>query len=131
MNTHKRGHFTNSVLRIGFALAAMMLCIAVQRARSAPQQAAPIKITTAKLGDVTAGRPYSELIESEGGKQPLIFSATGLPDGLAIRNFSDRISGISTAVGEYSVVIKITDSTQPTPQSTSVTLPLKVVPAQK
>ena len=61
------------------AIAVVMLFAAVPRTHSAPQQPAPIKITTTKLGDATAGRAYSKLIEVEGGKLPFVFTATGLP----------------------------------------------------
>src|SRR5690242_19088249 len=133
MNTEKLARYSKSAKTVALAAVAIIFCVAAEQASGKPQQTAstPIKITTTKLENVTAGRAYSVLIEAMGGKPPFVFSATGLPDGLAIRNFSDRISGTTTAVGDYSVVIKITDSAQPTPQTAMATLPLKVVAAKQ
>ena len=99
----------------------------------APRQDQPVppsalRIVTSKLDNARVGIDYSKLIDAQGGKLPYVFAAKGLPDGLAIRNFSDRISGKPTAAGKYSVVVTVTDSADP-PHSVSATLDLTVDPA--
>lgn len=90
---------------------------------------APLRITTTTLPDAKVGAVYDFEVFAEGGKLPDDFSATGLPDGLGIRNFSDRISGKATVAGDFSPVISVSDSSQPKPKTASATLKLKVLPA--
>ena len=71
---------------------------------------AALTVTTAQLGNATAGAAYSATVAVSGGVAPYTFSATGLPSGLSISS-SGAISGTTTAVGTASVAITITDST--------------------
>src|SRR5689334_18143482 len=57
------------------------------------------------LTAATAGAAYNDLITVTGGTTPYIFSATGLPGGLAIDASSGEISGTppQSAIGTASV----------------------------
>ena len=87
-----------------------------------------LTITTALLPSGTVGVAYSASIAATGGATPYTFSATGLPSGLAINSATGAITGTpaTSSVGTASVVITVTDSTQPAPQSASATLSLAV-----
>ena len=118
------------------SVVAILVCGAVLLAASEPARLqeevpapAPLRITTTTLPDAKVGAIYDFEVFTEGGKLPHDFSATGLPDGLSIRNFSDRISGKATVAGDFSPVISVSDSSQPKPMTASATLKLKVLPA--
>ncbi|MGA2050507.1 MAG: Ig domain-containing protein, partial [Terracidiphilus sp.] len=92
-------------------------------------QASKLVITTASLANATAGSSYSASITASGGTTPYTFKATGLPSGLSIGSSTGAITGTpaQSSVGTASVAITVTDSTQPTAQSTTATLSLTVV----
>ena len=75
-----------------------------------------LSITTAALDAATVGLPYSKTIEySYTESNTLIFSATGLPDSLAINASTGVISGIpdddTDTESPYSVEVKVSDGT--------------------
>jgi len=92
-------------------------------------QPTKLAIATISLPNATAGSSYSASISASGGVTPYTFSATGLPSGLSINSTTGAISGTPTqsSVGTASVVITVTDATQPTAQSATATLSLTVV----
>jgi len=94
-------------------------------------QASALVITTTTLPSGTVGTAYSASIAASGGTTPYTFSATGLPSGLSINGSTGVITGTPAAssVGTASVVITVNDSTQPTAQSTIVTLGIAIVAA--
>lgn len=66
------------------------------------------------LPGVTASTPYSTTLTVTGGTAPYSFSASGLPTGLSIGNASTgpsaTISGTTTAIGNDTVVVKVSDT---------------------
>lgn len=77
------------------------------------------------LPDAATKTPYQVALGSrfdDGDGDALVFTATGLPAGLAIDAASGAIGGTPTADGDFSVVVKATD----TVGEASKTLPLKV-----
>jgi hypothetical protein len=112
--------------------AAMVLtgCVATVKTSSGPS-ASTLAITTTSLPGGTAGTAYSASITASGGVNPYAYSATGLPGGLSINGSTGAITGTPAAgsVGTASVVVSVTDSTQPKAQSAKATLSLAVVAA--
>ena len=70
-------------------------------------QGAP-SITSATSATGTFGMPFSYAIVST--ETPVIFSATGLPDGLAVDPAAGIISGTPAAAGTFSVTVSATNS---------------------
>lgn len=57
---------------------------------------------------------YRYVVPTVGGTAPLRFSASGLPDGLAIDPGTGSISGTPTAVGLYQTIVTVTDANSST-----------------
>jgi hypothetical protein len=90
--------------------------------------APPIVLNTSLLPGGTVGLSYGTSASASGGTPPYTFSATGLPAGLTITP-GGAIGGTPTTAGTSSVLLTVTDSTLPTHQTASKTLPLVVAPA--
>jgi hypothetical protein len=124
---------TNGFRNVLLALAAIGILSAIQVARGTPRpQADNLKITNDSLPNATVGLDYYCVIAVSGGKKPYDYAATGLPPGLAVgalKYAHDTILGKPTQAGTFSPVITVSDSTQPMPVTTTVTLRLTVVPA--
>ncbi len=89
-----------------------------------------LAITTSSLPNASTGIAYTASVTATGGIAPYTFSASGLPSALTISGTTGAISGTPAAntVGTAAVVITVTDSTQPTPQSATSQLSLNVNP---
>jgi large repetitive protein len=96
------------------------LLLVMPSALATAQPPIPLSIETISPAMLTVGQeglPYSDLITATGGIAPYHWSATGLPEGLTIR---ERISStsVSTAAirgtseedGRFAVNVKVTDS---------------------
>ncbi len=93
-----------------------------------PPPPAALELTVVSLPDATDGEAYSATLTASGGVAPYVFSATNLPEGLAVSG--DTISGTtSIAAGTLEVVIDVSDSATPTPATATVTVPINVVAA--
>jgi hypothetical protein len=95
-------------------------------------EAAPkLAVATQSLAEATAGSSYSANLVATGGTSPYMWSvASGsLPPGMSISPETGEISGTPTAAGEYSFVAKATDSSLPTPQTTTASLTIVVAAA--
>lgn len=114
-------------------LAVFGILSAIQVAHGNPHpQSGDLKITNDSLPNATVGVDYYCVITVSGGKKPYDYAATGLPPGLAVgalKYAHDTILGKPTQAGTYSAVITVSDSVQPMPITTSVTLKLTVLPA--
>jgi N-acetylneuraminic acid mutarotase len=89
----------------------------------------PLNITTAASAPAGyVGVPYAPiaLFTASGGSTPYTWTATGLPTGLNIASSTGAISGTPTAVGDYLVTVKVTDSLG---NSVSAPYPIIVEPA--
>jgi hypothetical protein len=72
--------------------------------------AAP-SVTTASLPNWTVDAAYpSTTMASSGGTAPVGWSATGLPDGLAINPSTGAITGTPTTANSFSVTVTVTDN---------------------
>jgi hypothetical protein len=70
-------------------------------------------------------------VAASGGTTPYTYSASNLPSGLSISNTTGAITGTpaQNSVGTASATIKVTDSTQPSSQSASSSLSIKISPS--
>ncbi|MGB6872797.1 MAG: putative Ig domain-containing protein [Dehalococcoidia bacterium] len=83
-----------------------------------------LEITTTALPSGTPGEPYSATLAATGGKPPLTWGATGLPAGLSCST-AGVISGTTTATGDFSVTVTVTDSFS-TPNTDEEVLSLRI-----
>ncbi len=74
------------------------------------------------------GTPYSSTPCLAGsGDPPLYYTATGLPPGLTMNIATGAITGTPTTAGVYNtVVVTVTDSLTPTPQTAPVTISITI-----
>ncbi len=94
-------------------------------------QPTSLTVTTTSLPGGTVGAAYSGAVAASGGSTPYIYSATSLPGGLSINSATGTITGTpaQTSIGTSSATIKVTDSTQPSSQSATSTLGIRISPA--
>jgi hypothetical protein len=90
-----------------------------------------LTLTTSSLPAGTVGAAYSSSVTASGGATPYTYSAANLPAGLSINGSTGAIIGTPalSSIGTTSVTIKVTDSTQPSPQSATANLSIKISPA--
>ncbi len=91
----------------------------------------PLSLTTNSLSSGTQGTYYEETIEAQGGVPPYTWalSSGSLPEGLSLDSTTGTIYGLPTSYGTYSFTIQASDSTSPTPVTTSKSYSLKIAPA--
>ena len=88
--------------------------------------AATLAITsTSPLPSGRVGVPYSTVLSAFGGVKPYAWSATGLPDGLALDSGSGTLSGTPGKDGTFRVAVQVTDSAG---SNASATLSLDIAP---
>lgn len=87
---------------------------------------AALSITPTSLPDATVGSAYSQAIVASGGTSPYTYAIVGggLPPGLSI--VGGVVTGTPTTAGNYSPVVRVTDSAG-TPLSTEFVVPINVV----
>jgi hypothetical protein len=87
---------------------------------------APPTITTTSLPGGNAGTAYSATVAATGGTTPYTWSATGLPAGLGIDPATGVISGTAAGASSGTVVVTVTDSTNPTHLTATKNLSLTI-----
>lgn len=91
-----------------------------------------LTITTTSLPNGQVGVAYSQAVATTGGTQPFKWELTGgsaLPAGLTLNASIGVISGTPTApVTNYRLLLRVTDSSTPTPQTASTSFTLTIVP---
>jgi lysophospholipase L1-like esterase len=90
-------------------------------ATQVPKWPLSAKVAGGSVPAATVGSPYLLAVMSTGGNNARTYSATGLPNGLAIGNVTGAITGTPTVAGSYNVVVTIGDG------STTTTLPVTIV----
>jgi alpha-tubulin suppressor-like RCC1 family protein len=83
----------------------------------------PPVVTTTSLPVGTVGQPYSTQLAASGGSPPYSWTATGLPDRLAL-SAAGQLSGVPTGTSATSVTVTLDDAGL---VSVSATLSLQVV----
>ncbi|MBT1073312.1 S8 family serine peptidase [Pelotalea chapellei] len=78
----------------------------------APVQATPVVIATKYFPPGVVGSLYSTYLGASGGKSPYLWSlqSGSLPAGLTLNPTTGALSGIPSAAGTFSCVVKVTDS---------------------
>src|SRR5450631_459894 len=91
-------------------------------------QPSSLVVTTTALPAGTVGAAYSSLVLVSGGSTPYAYSAGNLPSGLSINSGTGTITGTpaQNSVGTWSATVKVTDSTQPSSQSATASLSIKI-----
>ena len=75
-----------------------------------PSSQVPLKISTTSVPDIAVSQYYSVQLSASGGVAPYSWSASGLPNGLALSS-SGVLSGTATASGNFFPTIQVTDAT--------------------
>jgi hypothetical protein len=90
----------------------------------------PLAITTTSLERCVVDQPCVQQLQASGGTAPLTWrmGRGALPPGLQLDPATGTISGAAAAAGEYEVVIRVRDSSNP-PQEASSTFTTKSLPA--
>ncbi len=83
----------------------------------------PLQILTKQLAVAQIGAEYVFKLENRGGRTPLQWSITGLPEGLESDASSGIIAGRAAEDGEFSIEVNVKDKQG---QSDSIELPLTV-----
>ncbi len=78
-----------------------------------PQNLVPLEVTTKGLPQGTVGQPYSAQLTATGGATPYTWSAPfgELPPGLTLNPTTGLVSGTPTQAQDYSVTVRVADST--------------------
>jgi hypothetical protein len=91
---------------------------------------ATLQITTTSLANGQTGIPYSQILTVTGGTPPNKWELTGgstLPAGLKLNSSTGEISGTpAVAVDHTRLLLRVTDSGTPTPETTSTSLTLMI-----
>jgi Putative Ig domain len=87
-----------------------------------------LAVTTTSLPGGTVGTAYSSAVAASGGSTPYAYSAGNLPSGLSINSGTGAITGTpaQNSAGTWSATVKVTDSTQPSSQSATASLSIKI-----
>jgi hypothetical protein len=91
-------------------------------------QPSNLAVTTTSLPGGTVGAAYSSAVAASGGSTPYTYSAGNLPSGLSINSGTGTITGTPapSSAGTWSATVKVTDSTQPSSQSATASLSIKI-----
>src|SRR5580693_9088708 len=91
-------------------------------------QPSNLVVTTTSLTRGTVGTAYSSAVIVTGGSTPYAYSAGNLPSGLSINSGTGTITGTpaQNSLGTWSATVKVTDSTQPSSQSATASLSIKI-----
>ena len=85
----------------------------------------PLVISTASFPPATTDLAYTTTLQASGGRAPYTWSASGLPPGLTLSP-AGTISGVPTTPGTFTVRVELTDSSTPTSEEVTQTIPLSV-----
>jgi hypothetical protein len=90
----------------------------------------PLSIFQTTLADGIKGEAYRGQVVASGGRADYRYTvpAGSLPRGLQLDKKSGIITGEPKTSGTYSVVVDVTDSSQPTPETASQTVSLDIAP---
>ena len=96
-----------------------------------PEESYPLSIFTTALPDATVETKYSNYVITIGGTPKYSFSlAAGdtLPDGLKFNTKTGLVSGSPKVYGTFNFTVTATDSTAPTPQTSTQTESITIAP---
>jgi hypothetical protein len=92
----------------------------------------PVSIFQATLADGVQGEAYRGQVVASGGRPDYRYTVQpgSLPRGLQLDKKSGIITGTPKTNGTYSIVVDVTDSSKPTPETVSQTLSLEISPPE-
>lgn len=78
-----------------------------------PQNLGPLEIATRGLPHGTIGQPYHAQLSARGGAKPYTWSVPfgELPPGLTLNPTSGLVTGTPTQAADYSITVRVVDST--------------------
>lgn len=85
-----------------------------------------LRIASDSLPNGKLGKPYNHPLQATGGKGRYTWSATGLPQGLTIHQYTGEITGTPVQSGARTVTVRVTDSPGPDQQTATKTFPLTI-----
>ena len=96
---------------------------------TSPQKLGPLEVTTRGLPQGIVGQPYSSQLTATGGARPYTWSVPfgELPPGLTLNPTTGLVSGTPTQAQDYSVTVRVADSTLLQQQSDLALLDASVV----
>lgn len=104
-----------------------VLDIVAAQELSGVQMDLPLEVGTSVLAPAIANIGYTNNLDANFGIAPFVWSlkSGALPSGITL-NSDGTISGVSSALGEYTLTVEVTDSTIPAVQTAQAELTLNV-----
>ena len=62
------------------------------------------------IGESTVGAPFSKTLAAFGGHAPFVYSAQGLPGGIALDTQNGILTGSPTSAGTFDITLTVTDA---------------------
>lgn len=93
----------------------IVFCFQSARSQQTPARKLSFQIATQSLPLPVFGQPYDFQLKAIGGQRPYHFSIQGkpLPEGLELNADTGKISGAPVSNREFSVLVQVTDSSNP------------------
>ncbi len=96
--------------RIAFRLSWLWVVAVLSACPAAPPPKQQPVLAELALGDTTVGVSYERQLTASGGKEPLSYTAQGLPPGLMLDAATGLLSGSATTAGDFAVQVTVTDA---------------------
>jgi hypothetical protein len=121
------------LLALALLVAAMVSCGAgggQLQVITPKERSGPLEVTTTVLPRGTVGQPYEAQLAATGGAKPYTWSLPfgELPPGLSLDAASGMVKGIPSRADDYTVTVRVADSTYVQQQTAMATLEAAIEP---